>query len=486
MEKRVGFWRFFGGWMMAGVMGCALARGEDWPQFLGPRRDGTSAETNLLATIPAGGPAIVWSKTIGTGYAAPSVRAGRLVVFHRENDQEVVESLDARTGKTAWRHNYPTSFQDPYGYNNGPRAAPLLTSNRCYTFGAEGHLTCTDLSTGRRVWERATAKDWRIPAAFFGVAAAPLLEDGKLIVLVGGQPEAGVVALDPETGRTLWESVGKSTWDGATTLGWPSERPYAWTGEEMSAGYSSPRAATIQGERHVLCLMRQGLVSLDPARGTVRFKRWFQAPVHESVNAMVPVVDGDRILISSAYYRSGAVLLRVTGGGAPVEEVWRFPRRAMDPADRDAATGRWRPLPLEVHWSTPVVKDGYVYAFSGRNEPDASFRCVELATGKVAWERDERWTHGRAGEQPGVYGRGSLILAEGKLLVLGEGGLLGLFEAAPTAPRERGRWQVPQLSFPCWAAPVLAEGLLYLRDERHVVCVDMRRETGRGSRPVTN
>ena len=118
---------------------------------------------------------------------------------------------------------------------------------------------------------------------------------------------------------------------------------------------------------------------------------------------------------------------------------------------------------------TPIYHDGFLYAFSGRNEPDASFRCVEFKTGKVMWERDESWPpHSRP--TPNVYGRGSCIMADGKLIVLGEGGLLGLFKVNPKTPEEISRWQVPQLSHPCWAAPVLSRKRLYLRSGLHEGC----------------
>jgi hypothetical protein len=164
------------------------------------------------------------------------------------------------------------------------------------------------------------------------------------------------------------------------------------------------------------------------------------------------VVD-DLILLSAAYYKIGSVLLRVKLDGKSVEEVWRS-------------------TVLEMHWSTPVYHAGYLYAFSGRNEPDAHFRCVEFKTGKLTWDRDEHWRH-YSTAQPAVYGRGSCIMADGKLIVLGEGGLLGLFKLNPEKPEEISRWQVPMLHYPCWAAPVLSGGKLYLRGEGVLVCLDM-------------
>ena len=448
---------------------------EDWPRFLGPRGDNTSLETGLLEKFPSNGVPVVWEKKIGTGYGAPSVRDGQLVLHHRIGNEEVVESLNAATGKPGWRYAYPSSYVDPYGYNNGPRCTPLLTSNRCYTFGAEGKLLCLELQTGKVIWQRDTGTDWNVPPAFFGVGSTPLLEGDRLIVMVGGQPNAGIVALDPETGKTIWANVGQTNWEGAITIGWRAEIPYHWTGQEKQASYSSPTAATVHGRRQLFCVMRQGLVSLNPTNGEIHFSRWFQSVANDSVNAMVPVIKDDLILISAAYYRVGAVLLRVKPDGKSFEEVWRIPQHPLDVRDRDPETGRWKQPVLEIHWNTPVLHDGFLYAFSGRNEPDATFRCVEFHTGKLMWTRDERWQPHSA-EQPPVFGRGSAILAEGKLIALGEGGLLGLFKPGPKQCEEISRWQVPSLHYACWAAPVLSNKRLYLRSEDRLVCLDFQKQ----------
>ena len=453
------------------VSSAADEENSDWPQFLGPNHDNTSSETGLLDRWPAKGPPQVWEKDVGSGYGAPSVIGGLLVLHHRVGDDEVVEAMDAATGKTKWRHQDPSHFRDQFGYNNGPRCTPLLTSNVCFTFGAEGLLTCLSLTDGRVVWQRDTAKEWNVPEPFFGVGSTPLLEDGKLIVMVGGQPDSGVVALNPATGKTIWESVGRKTWSGVTPITWRASKPYQWTGSEMLASYSAPIAATIHGQRHLLCFMRQGLVSLNPTNGEVRFRRWFESPVNESVNAITPVVQDDVVLISAAYYRIGAVALCLRADGRSFDELWRSPQNAFE---RNPATGDYPAPVFEVHFSTPVVHAGFLYAFSGRNEPDASFRCVELKSGRLMWSRDESWP-GHSREQPPVYGRGSAILADSKLIVLGEGGKLGMFRLNPTKPQEICAWQIPQLRYPCWAGPVLAHKKLYLRSEDKLLCYNLAR-----------
>lgn len=438
----------------AGLAGGVL-HAQDWPRFLGPRGDGISEETGLIDSIPLVGPPLLWSKAVGTGYSAPSVIGSQLILHHRLENREIVESLDATTGKSEWQHAYPTSYVDPYGYNNGPRCTPLLTADRCYTFGVEGRLTCLERKTGKLLWERDTAKDWQVPPAFFGVGSTPILEGDRLIVMVGGQPNSGMVAFDAATGKTLWQSVGQGNWEGLKKIGWPGEPDISWQTWEKQASYASPVAATIHGQRHVLCLMRQGLVSVNPTNGAVNFSFWFRSRANDSVNAMNPIVQGDLILISAAYYRVGSVLLRVKPEGRGVEEVWRN-------------------TSLEVHWMTPILHQGHLYAFSGRNEPDARVRCVEMKTGKVAWDRDESWPPHSA-EQPPVYGRGSFLMADGKLIALGEGGLLGLFKPTPEKLEELGRFQIPDLKYPCWAAPVLSQRRVFLRNEHRLVAYDLRK-----------
>lgn len=427
--------------------------GSDWPRFLGPSGTGISLETNLVDRIPPEGLRVIWEKEIGTGYSAPSVLDDQLVLHHRRGKQEIVEAFEAGTGKSLWQHANPTEYEDPYGYNNGPRCTPLLTTNRVYTFGAEGHLLCLDRASGARVWSRETGSDFDVPQAFFGVGSTPILEGGRLIVMVGGQSNNGVVAFNPETGATLWQNVGEKSWTGQPAIGWPGTPPVRLRRGEKQASYASPVAAAFHGQRHVLCLMRQGLVSLNPTDGAVNFSFWFRARVEESVNAANPVVHQDLIFITAAYYRVGSILLRVRPDGNGVDEVWRG-------------------TSLEVHWSTPLLLDGRLYAFSGRNEPDASFRCVDFLTGKLLWERSERWPP-HSTRQPLVFGRGSLIYADGHLIAFGEGGLLGMFNPSPEKCEELGRWQVPSLHYPTWAAPVLANGRLYLRDEGHLVCLSM-------------
>ncbi|MFV0446457.1 MAG: PQQ-binding-like beta-propeller repeat protein [Planctomycetaceae bacterium] len=441
----------------------------DWPWFLGPDHTGISKETGLLSSWPADGPPVVWKRQIGTGYGAPSVRGDRLVVHHRQEGNEIIECCEIASGKTVWKQSYPSHFTDPYGYNNGPRCSPVLTENHCYTLGAEGVLSCLSLTDGKPVWRRKLRDEYTIPDGFFGVGCSPILEGNRLIVLVGGQPNAGVVAFDSQTGKTIWEAVGKSTWNGVLN---EQGEACEWTGKEMVVSYSSPIVATIHGQRHLLCLTRQGLVSLDPASGNERLKYWFRPVVHESVNAARPVVVDDTVMLSAAY-RLGAVCLRIKPDHRSYEVVWRDQRNLL------------------THWSTAIALNGCYYGFSGRHEQEGELRCIDAQDGSVVWSTtgwDQPLTSlgqnaatgeivdrdsGKVIPWP-FYGRGSAILAEGKFIVLGERGTLALGVAQREGWTEISRCRAPEMSYPSWAAPVLSNGRLYLRDEDSLVCLDLR------------
>ncbi len=462
LPHRLLYCSFFSG-LLAFLICSTSTKADDWPEFLGPNRNNRSSETGLRQSLSADGVPIVWQNKVGTGYSAPSIRGDRLVLHHRVGGEEIIETFSAVSGIPVWKHSYPSKFIDPFGYNNGPRCSPVLTEELCYTFGAEGLLLCLRLKDGSVVWQRDTRADFNIPEAFFGVGSTPVLEDGKLFLILGGQPNSAVIAVDASTGATVWENGGESTWNGVPMTGWPGERTVQWNPADPAfqkqASYCTPVLATIHGKRHLLCCTRQGLLSLAPATGKLNFAFWFRSRQDSSVNAMSPLVQNDCILLSSAYFRLGSVLLRVRPSGDAVDEVWRGTQ-------------------LEMHWSQPILEKGALYGFSGRNEPDARFRCVDWADGRLRWDRFEGWPNAghsklREGEKPPeFYGRGSLIFAAGKLIALGEAGRLGLFDLNPEKPGELGFWQVPGLSYPCWTGPVLSNRKLYLRDESLLMCLD--------------
>jgi outer membrane protein assembly factor BamB len=210
--------------VFAMLLGASHATAQDWPQFLGPTRDGVYKGPPLAETWPAGGPRVVWRKMVGQGFSGPVVAQGRVILFHRVGSEEVVQSLDARTGNEQWRYAYPTSYRDDFGFDEGPRAAPVVLNGMVYTFGAEGQLHAIDLAKGARVWSEDTKKRFGTQKGFFGSAGSPLVEDGRVIANVGGKG-AGIVAFEAKSGKVLW------------------------TATDDEGSYSSPMSATIGGKR---------------------------------------------------------------------------------------------------------------------------------------------------------------------------------------------------------------------------------------------
>jgi outer membrane protein assembly factor BamB len=397
--------------ILTGGAACA----EDWPQFLGPRRDGTSTETGLLQAWPKDGPPVLWQKEVGEGFSGPVVAGDRLILFHRVENNEVVECLDAATGKPRWKFAYPTAYEDALGKGDGPRSTPVIAGQRVYTLGAEGALHCLDLESGKKLWARSTVKEYQVPPSYFGVGTTPLVEGGLVLVNVGGR-NAGIVAFGAQTGKEVW----KATADGAS--------------------YASPVAATIDGVRHAIFFTRQGVVLLDPSDGAVRYQKRWRSRSDASVNAATPLVVGDLVFFSASY-QTGALLLRLSKKG--VGEVW----------SNDES--------MSNHYNTCVHHQGYLYGCDGRQETGARLRCVELKTGKVMWTKER-------------FGCASLLLADGNLIALTERGELVLIEATPKDYREKARASVLNRP-PCRAEIALANGRLYARDGERLVCWNLRK-----------
>jgi outer membrane protein assembly factor BamB len=396
---------------------AAVARaGEgDWPQFLGPSRNLTAPAADLAGTWPAGGPRAVWKTKVGQGFSGPVVSDGKLVLFHRVGDDEVVDCLAANTGERRWASKYPTSYRDDFGFDEGPRSTPSIDRGRVFTFGAEGKLHCWDFESGKDLWSVDTRAKFKQDKGFFGIACSPLVEGDAVVLNVGGRNGAGVVAFDRNNGNVLWKA----------------------TSDE--AGYASPVAATVAGRRYVLSLTRAGLVALDPKDGAVRFTFPWRSRSHASVNAATPLIVGDTIFLSASY-GTGAVLLRVGVGDKP-QEVW---------SGDDS---------LSNHYATSLHHDGFLYGFDGRQEERPRLRCVELNTGKVRWSED-------------AFGAGTLLAAGDRLIILKESGELVMAAASPDKFQPVARAKI--LESECRAYPAVAHGLLYARDRGTLVCVDLR------------
>jgi outer membrane protein assembly factor BamB len=399
----------------------AVKAAADWPQYLGPDRNGIYHGPAIADTWGAGGPRVVWRKTIGQGFAGPAVAGNRVLVFHRLKNEEVLESLDPATGASQWRYAYPTAYRDDFGFDAGPRAVPVVVDGVVYTFGAEGQLSAVDLTKGTRLWSVDTMKRFNVAKGYFGAGGSPLVENGRVIANIGGE-KAGIIAFDAKSGMVVW------------------------TATQDAASYSSGVGATIGGKRLAVFLTREGLVGLDPANGQIQFQQRWRSRQAASVNAASPVVVGDQIFVS-AEYGPGAGVLQVAG--AKLTPLWQS----------DEA--------LSNHYATSIYYNGTLYGFHGRQEFGQDFRAVDFKTGKVLWSQD-------------MFRAGSVILAGDRLVILRESGELVMAPASPTGFRPTARAQV--LRGVARPYPALADGFLYVRterdektDESSLVCLDLRR-----------
>lgn len=420
----------------------------DWPAFLGPTHNAVSTETKLTRVLP---PPLVWEFAKGSGYGSPAIAADRLVFVHRVADEEIVECLHPATGASRWRFRYATAFEDRYGYNNGPRSSPVIDAGRVFALGAEGKLHCLDLGSGAIVWRRDLRADFKVRQDFFGTASTPLVEGRLLIINVGAPGGPSVVGLDAATGREAWRA-----------------------GREWGPSYASPVPAVVHGRRRVFVFAggesdppAGGLLSIDPANGRVDFAFPWRSRVFESVNASCPVVFDNKVFISASY-RTGSALVEVRPD---------FTHRVV-----------WTTGQFGLHFSTAIYRDGYLYGFDGRNEPDASLACVDAANGRIVWRETPEWVDSvemRSGGQQrqtvSTY-RGSLLAADGQFLALGEVGHLLWMDLTPKGYREVSRaWLFPARE--SWTLPVLSRGLLYVvqntqdivrRTGPRLLCYDLR------------
>ena len=399
--------------LSATVSGAAAG---DWPQILGPNRNGIAVGDKLADSFPTGGPAALWTAEIGSGFAGVVISNETLALFHRRGDDDTLSAFDAASGKPLWSQGFKTDFQPAIVPDDGPRAVPTIHKGRVYALASNGGLYCVDLKSGKPLWQRQTHEDFHAPAGYFGAGSSPLVEGKVLIVNVGGDKDgAGVVAFDLDNGQTVWQAT------------------------KEQASYSSPVAVTLDGTRHLLCITRLNLVSLDPLTGKERFRTPFgqRGP---TVNAAIPVLLKNQALLTASY-GIGAELLTIH-------------------PDRVEVT--WSDEVLSSQYTTPILHEGMIYGVDGRQDGGpVSLKCFDPQTRKVLWT------------QPGLT-YATLIAADGKLLVMQSNGRLKLVELNKSAYRELASANL--LSGTTRALPALADGRLYVRNENTLKCVNLARE----------
>lgn len=393
----------------------SVSHAGDWPQILGPYRNGHAEEESLANTWPEGGPIQKWQRAVGSGFAGMAVSQNIAILFHRIGDQETVEAMQAETGEVLWKHSIPVNYRGTFNPNDGPIAVPLIYNNRVYVYGISGKLQCLDFKTGKQIWMRDTHKDFQVGEGYFGVGSSPIIVEKKLIVNVGAKRKnAGIVAFSLDKGFTLWQTM------------------------QDDASYSSPISAFLHGRYYAIFITRQHLVGIDPKNGNVLFQFPFgkRGP---TVNGANPVLVG-KYLFATASYGIGGLWART---------------------ERDSASEVWRNNQImSSQYTTPIEYGGFLIGIDGRQDIGSSrLLCFDPKSKKVLWSKDN-------------FGYATLIEADNKLIIMKSDGTLVLAEASQEEYKELGRARV--LNSTTRALPALSNGLLFVRSEKILKCLQLK------------
>ncbi len=424
--------------VVAWLDGSGVVAAGDWPQVLGPQRNGQAAADEQLAeSWPAAGPPLVWQRPVGSGFAGPAVAGSTLMVFHRlpaaemgaAVDQEVVEAIDTATGKTLWRDGHPTRFRPQVGGGDGPLCVPVIHNNVVVTYGAEGVLSCHQLADGKLIWQRDTHRDYDAREGYFGAGSAPVVvgdgQDALVIVNVGGsRASAGIVAFGLTDGEPRWLAT---------------DEPASY-----AAAVAVPTSATDRLP-DVVMITRYRCLLLDAATGAVRWEVPFgmRGP---TVNASSPLVMTDA---------SGETSLLITASYGVGSQCGPFDATGFRPRWEGTAS-------LATQYATPVALGATLFAFDGREDvPPASLVCLDASTGKERWREP----------QPSY---GTLVAADGKLLAVGTDGRLQLIR--PDAEKLTVLATATPLQGTLRALPALADGRLYLRNDSTLISLNVGRQ----------
>ncbi len=396
----------------------AMGAEPQWPQFLGPRRDGISSEKGLLDVWPGGGLKQVWRKPGGVGMSGLAIRDGRVLTLVQTDGSQWLVALEARTGEQVWRTAVAPEFTNAMG--NGPRATPTIDGELVFAFTGQGVLAAVDFAKGQVVWSHNTVAELKGKPADYGMACSPLVI-GDLVVVTVGAPGATVAAFNKQSGKL------------------------AWTAGEDPAGYSSPALLQVGGGNQLVVTTGNSVLGLEPTKGRILWR--YPYVTDYDCNIATPIAVGDKVFISSGESHGSVLLsLKPQGDAFQPVEVW--------------ASQGIRSV-LRNEWQTSILLDGYLYGLDnvGSAGPVTHLTCIEAATGRRVWQQPR-------------FGKSNLIAADGKLFFSTMKGEVVIVRASAEGYDEVGRQEVLGATR---QAPSLAGGFLFLRDDAEIVCLDVRR-----------
>jgi outer membrane protein assembly factor BamB len=397
-------------------------RAEDWPQWLGPRRDGVWREAGILETLPAARLTIRWRAKVSLGYSGPVVSGGRVFVTDRQvkpSEVERVLCFEEETGQPLWSHEYPCNYR-AIGYASGPRAAPTVHQGKIYTLGATGHLFCLDAAMGKVLWKKDLASQYQATPPRWGISAAPLVEGDAVIVCAGAEPDGCIMAFHKDTGEEIWRALG--------------DRPT----------YSAPIAISMGGKRQLIVWTGDAINSLDPGTG----KSYWRAPYrlrNNPIAVATPVIHDDLLLLTS--FETGSKLFK------------------LDRA-KPAASLVWETKQITSLMGTPLFQDGHIYVVDNYGE----FQCIEAATGKLVWRTRKPTGETQWGESVHLTPNGKRVFLfndRGQLMVarLSKEGYQEISRVALIAPTVGAK----QERAVAWAHPAYANKHILVRNDKELL-----------------
>ena len=392
-----------------GYAGESESTNLDWHQWRGVNRDGVSRETGVLKNWTNVGPKVLWQIPLGDGFSGVSIADGRAYTVYAKGEDEIVVCLDATNGKEIWRYVIDERFRSPDG-GDGPRSTPTIDGDTVYALSAHGRLVALDAQNRKALWHCDFRSAFSSEQPRYGFCTSAIVQGDLLLLQTGGTRDNALVAFDKHSGKIVWSC------------------------EDDPCGYSSPITVTISGKRQTVFFTGRGLVSVSPKTGTVYWRYDWQTP--SNINAATPIfIPPNRIFMSSGYDIGAAVV--------QIKEI----------DGKLVATTVWKSRVMKNHFSSSIYQNGYLYGFD-----NAVLKCINAETGREQWI-----TRG--------FGRGTLIYADGCLIILGENGNLALAKATPTEYEQLAETQL--LKGRCWTLPTLSGGKLYLRNMEELVCVDL-------------
>jgi outer membrane protein assembly factor BamB len=432
-----------------------FAHADDWPQWLGPKRDGVWRETGILAKFPKGGPKVRWRTPIGEGYSGPAVANGKVYItdrilakdaknpdnaFERKTRVQGVERtlcLNEADGKILWNHEYECEYQ--ISYASGPRTTPVIADGKVYTLGAMGHLYCYDANNGKVLWSKDLLKTYIKTPPVWGVSGQPLIDGNRLICLVGGKGST-VVAFNKDDGKELWKNLTAS-----------------------EPGYAPPMIFDIGGKRQLILWHADAVNGLNPETGELYWSQVYNHKKSLKAGMSIPTPRQDKDKLFFTCFYEGSLLLQFKDKVQP-NVVWQIQGRDVLPEDTQA---------LHSVMVTPVIKDGYIYGVCSYGE----LRCIEEATGKRIWSTHKpvtgestRWGNAFIVEQADRYflfnELGDLIIAKFSPKGYQEIDRANILEPTNTMAPPKGRRVI-------WSHPAYANRSIYARNDKEIICVSL-------------